>query len=331
MVFFLPGTKNFSYKSGQENKISFKNLYNISFLRPIFQTDIDESKVEQMVQSYLKNSDYFIFKNKIIVAVINEKLYLIDGQHRYEMIKQLYINHDIDDSLYICYFNVNSDEEMRKLFFEINMDSYKNQQYITLDEFTLNNYDLCKAYLEKEYGRFFSRTKNTNKYIYTITEFLEILVNKKYFDNNNFEKFINNLNKKNKLFYKLISYQDYIIENEKNFYVGEHDNIKNRFIVSLKNNNFIDYFLKDDIIPDHILKNKKQKIQPKLRIEVWKKEFGDNDEGNCPLCSCIINIEKNGFHCSHIISEKNGGKIELDNLRPLCERCNLKMGKNNWI
>jgi hypothetical protein len=31
------------------------------------------------------------FKNKITTAVINEQIYLIDGQQRYEMIKQLYI------------------------------------------------------------------------------------------------------------------------------------------------------------------------------------------------------------------------------------------------
>lgn len=329
-MFILPGSKNISYKSGQENKISFRNLYTTSFLRPIFQTDIDEIKVEQMVESYLRNPDYFIFKNKITTAVINEKIYLIDGQHRYEMIKQLYIHHDIDDLLYICYFNVNSDEEMRKLFFEINMDSYKNQHYISLDEFKLNNYDKCKTHLEKEYGRFFSKKKNTNSYIYTISEFLEKLTENNYFDNNDFENFQNNLIKKNKSFHKLICYQDYFIENKDDFYKDEHDIIKQRIIISLKNNNFIDYFLNDEVIPDHKFKYKKQKIQPKLRIEVWKKEFGNNDEGCCPLCSCLINISKNGFHCSHIISERNGGKLELKNLRPLCERCNLKMGKNNW-
>jgi hypothetical protein len=328
---FLPGTKYLIYKSGQENKISFKNLYNITFLKPAYQTDIDENKVEQMVKSYLKNPDYFIFKNKIVVAIINEKLYLIDGQHRFQMIQQLYINHDIDDYVYICYFNVNTDDEMRKLFFEINMDSYKNQHYISLDEFKLNNYDLCKTYLEKEYELFFIKKKNNNKHIYTITEFLEKLVNNNYFDNNNFEKFANDLIKKNNSFYKLISYQAYYIEDPKSFYVDECYSITNRIIISLKNNNFIDYFLNDEIIPDHKFKSKKQKIQPKLRIEVWKKEFGNNDTGECPLCSTIINISKNGFHCSHIISEKNGGKLELNNLRPLCEKCNLQMGINNWI
>ena len=43
--------------------------------------------------------------------------------------------------LYFCYFFVNNDEEMKKLFYEINKDSYKNQQYVVLDDFKLNLYD----------------------------------------------------------------------------------------------------------------------------------------------------------------------------------------------
>jgi hypothetical protein len=331
-MMILPGTKNCSYKTGQENKISFKNLYNTFFQRPIFQSDIDENKVEQMVESYLKNPDYFIFKNKLIVAIVNnEKLYLIDGQHRLNMIHQLYLIYNIDDMAYICYFNVNNDEEMRKLFNEINKDSYKNQNYISLDDFKINIYDLCKIFLEKEYGEFFSKKKNTKTNIYTIGEFVDKIINTNYFLNKSIENFMDDLKDKNNIFYKLISYQDYFIEDKSSFYVDEHNNISNRLIFSLKNNNFIDYFVDNNVIPDHRFKYKKQKIQPKLRIEVWRKEFGNNDTGKCPLCCNIINNSKNGFHCSHIISEYNGGKKEIDNLRPLCEKCNLKMGKNNWI
>ena len=51
--------------------------------------------------------------------------------------------------------------------------------------------------------------------------------------------------------------------------------------------------LTNTTIPDHKFKYKKQKIQPRLRIEVWKKEFGDNDDGICPLCKINrINISQ---------------------------------------
>jgi hypothetical protein len=333
----LPGNKNITFLNGQENKLSFKLIKNLIdnnlLIKPPFQTDLDEDKVKEMVNSYLLNPSYLIFKNKIIIAVINnEKLYLIDGQHRLQMAYELYSNYNKDDMLYFCYFFVNNDDDMKKLFYEINKDSYKNQQYVVLDDFKLNLYDFTKMFLEKKYSILFSKKKNINKNIYSISEFLQILLQNKYFDKfNNIDEIINNLEIKNNKFYKLISYRDYFIEDNKLFYVDEHDSINQHFIASLKNNNFIKYLLDDTVIPDHKFKYKKQKIPPKLRIEVWRKEFGNLDDGNCPLCNKLINNEKNGFHCSHIISEANGGKTDINNLRPLCEKCNIKMGKNNWI
>jgi len=337
----LLGKKINIFPNGQENILSFKSIKDIMdnnlLLKPPFQTDLDEDKVQEMIKSYLDNPSYLVFKNKIIIAVINyqmgenEKLYLLDGQHRLQMAYELYYNHNKDDMLYFCYFFVYNNDEMKKLFYEINKDSYKNQQYITLNEFQLNVYDQTKIFLENKYSMFFSKKKNINKNIYSISEFLQILLQKKYFDKyNNVDEIIYDLEIKNNKFYKLISYRNYFIEDEKLFYVDEHEPIKQQFICSIKNNNFIDYLLNDNEIPDHKFKYKKQKISPKLRIQVWRKEFNNTDNGKCPLCDKNIYIDNYGFHCSHIISEVNGGKTDINNLRPLCEACNLKMGKNNW-
>jgi len=301
----LPGKIHFKYQNGQENKISFKMITQVleegRLLKPKYQTDMDEDKINEMVQSYLKNPTHLIFKNKIVIAVINEeKLYLIDGQHRLQMARELYLNHDKDDELYLCYFYIKTDDDMKELFYEINKDSYKNYNYITLDEFNSNLYDYTRLYLERNYRDYFSQKKNTNKVIYSISEFMNILVERNFFNNyTKIEDIINEIENKNNKFYKLIS--DYLLDNT------------------------------NKTIPDHKFKYKKQKIQPRLRIEVWKKEFGENEEGICPLCNTTrIHIGKNGFHCSHIKSEKNGGATDITNLRPLCDKCNLKMGTRNW-
>ena len=49
------------------------------------------------------------------------------------------------------------------------------------------------------------------------------------------------------------------------------------------------------------------------------------------MCQCcnITTIAQMNFHCGHIISEFNGGKITIDNLIPLCQLCNSSMGKTN--
>ena len=68
-----------------ENKICFNKIKDLNLLNPIFQTDIDENKINEMVSSYLKNPDYFYFKNKIVVAVINH----------YNDLYSLYLNENV--------------------------------------------------------------------------------------------------------------------------------------------------------------------------------------------------------------------------------------------
>ena len=49
------------------------------------------------------------------------------------------------------------------------------------------------------------------------------------------------------------------------------------------------------------------------------------------LCVCyrLEEIDIQNFHTGHIISEKNGGEIILDNIIPICGQCNLSMGSTN--
>ena len=58
-------------------------------------------------------------------------------------------------------------------------------------------------------------------------------------------------------------------------------------------------------------KKKKETIPKKLRIKVWEKRFGDMGKGNC-FC-CQSELDKTDFHTGHIVSEFEGGKIEVNN------------------
>jgi len=35
------------------------------------------------------------------------------------------------------------------------------------------------------------------------------------------------------------------------------------------------------------------------------------------------------FHCGHVVSEINGGELEPENLKPICQSCNSSMGTTN--
>ncbi len=53
---------------------------------------------------------------------------------------------------------------------------------------------------------------------------------------------------------------------------------------------------------------------------------------NCYCYCCSVEpITKGNFECGHIISEKEGGEVKLENLRPICGLCNKSMGTKNML
>ena len=62
---------------------------------------------------------------------------------------------------------------------------------------------------------------------------------------------------------------------------------------------------------------------------VWNKYIGEEIGKTVCLCCKLTNISQMNFSCGHIISEHNGGDINLDNLKPICASCNLSMGTKN--
>lgn len=76
---------------------------------------------------------------------------------------------------------------------------------------------------------------------------------------------------------------------------------------------------------------KKQKIPVALREQVWIHRMGHSFEGKCPVTWCQNTITVFNFQSGHNIPESKGGKTDLDNLIPLCSRCNLSMGNDYTI
>ena len=80
-----------------------------------------------------------------------------------------------------------------------------------------------------------------------------------------------------------------------------------------------------------IKKYRKANIPKELREQVWLQTFGKIYENSCHIkwCSNIINVFD--FQVGHDIPESKGGKLTIDNLKPICSRCNLSMGNNYSI
>lgn len=78
-----------------------------------------------------------------------------------------------------------------------------------------------------------------------------------------------------------------------------------------------------------IKKYKKEKIPSTLRALVWNTYIGEGEgRGSCYACE-KEKLNPFEFECGHIIAESKGGETNLDNLRPVCTKCNRSIGSQN--
>ena len=78
-------------------------------------------------------------------------------------------------------------------------------------------------------------------------------------------------------------------------------------------------------------KKKKQSIPKNVRNIVWNHYIGEDIIKHRCLCCKKVLITNTNFEVGHVLSEKNGGTHEINNLRPICGSCNHSMGTENMV
>ncbi len=76
---------------------------------------------------------------------------------------------------------------------------------------------------------------------------------------------------------------------------------------------------------------RKRKIPKALAEQVWITKMGHRFEAKCFVKWCKNPINVFNYECGHNIPESKGGKTTLDNLLPICGRCNRSMGDRYTI
>jgi 5-methylcytosine-specific restriction endonuclease McrA len=76
---------------------------------------------------------------------------------------------------------------------------------------------------------------------------------------------------------------------------------------------------------------RKKKIPVALREQVWLKQKGRVFDGQCSVNWCKNIITVFDFQSGHNVPESRGGSTTIDNLIPICSRCNLSMGNSYTI
>jgi hypothetical protein len=325
-------------------KVTFKQFDKMNDIIdiPEIQGTLQIEKVNSMIDSYKKYKHHLLSRCLLTIAhciVGNEEhFYLLDGQHRREAALQLVKeNPDYNETMLLAIIEVNSQIEFNTLFEEINEDSSKCV-YKNLPIFDKEIYEKLKKLLINNYD-FLPKCSSSKNRLYEVSEFVELLCTKKIItfikknnDTANPKKIFNFLQKKDKEFFSKGQYLEIYNKNKDTFKIKEQDSINNKSAMFMKKNNFIDWILDENIEPMHDF-NKRYKISKQLQKDVWIKEFQSLPNGKCPIFNCdniLTSNIINSWQCGHIISIKNGGNNDINNLKPICPACNQKMSSTNW-
>jgi hypothetical protein len=74
---------------------------------------------------------------------------------------------------------------------------------------------------------------------------------------------------------------------------------------------------------------KKQKISNIFKRQCWNYWIGEHiGKIICPCCK-LTEISQLNFSCGHIIPESKGGKLIVENVRPICSNCNSSVYVDN--
>jgi len=78
-------------------------------------------------------------------------------------------------------------------------------------------------------------------------------------------------------------------------------------------------------------KYRKKSIPTKIRQMTWNKWIGEDIGKTKCLCCKETEITQMNFQAGHVKAESKGGKTTVNNLRPICSKCNQSMGTMNMF
>jgi hypothetical protein len=282
---------------------------------PNFQRLLNHQHLESIIDKYEKTfhkHKKINYYGAIILCEYNEKKYLIDGQHRFYALKHMYEKYNLDTNIILQIIFCNSNQEMKEHFKNINSNLELPDYILELENDEKKQIlQQLEQYLIKEYKNYYSKSQhpkfpNVNFVLWTNSFYQNKILEKENLKLDDLIKFIEEENKMMEEYFK------------------KNDTERYESIIKKSNKPF---FLSTLFQKKH----KKTKISSKLRNDVWNTYIGKEIGISKCFCCKLNTIEKGTsiYHCGHYISEKNGGKTNIENLRPICSDCNLSMSIYN--
>ena len=322
--------------------LNIKNAKCFNIKTPEWQRETYNDKINDIIKFQIKTYEKtknFMFINNIVIdyCIKDNSFYLIDGQHRYKAAIELANKHNYQINIWFEFILSNNLSEVKEHFDLINKHTLQPEK---ISDITKKLFD----YYQNKYKKIFKSDVKTTKKPYILSNvFISAIsylideLNKKHNKQHTFDEIITIINNKNIICSKYTLNDWKQIKDLKNLESIIDIADKNKFYLGIYTQSKKEYTYKwiQEILEYHEEKQKippikKQKIPPIKKQEIWEYWKGNVSKSNCHCCRKIT-IYSNSYHCGHVIAESNGGTLDIENLRPICQSCNSSMNNKNMI
>ena len=308
------------------------------------QRNIDVEHLQELIlfqQKHFKTFGCYSFSTQIVIAEMNGKYALVDGQHRLEAIRFLLgVNTEHASLIRVPVLSIQLTDlqDYDDVFVAVNKNKpvrlYKN----VTDWKTVGKH--VEKYFLENY-RIYLKTTNMPQVPHINLDYLL-----KYLDDGDyiqkmqigFEEFKTEMEELNQ-FYRM-HWKTYLQDTR---YLSNvsiwADKCERKqpsrplYLGMFRQYEWVDRIMEKHLHPDkyksyhdmiHIPINYRKKINKPLRKQVWLKRNANQLDGLCYVCQSSIHYDT--FECGHIVSVFCGGDTTYANLEPICKVCNCDMG-----
>ena len=327
----------------KRTQVIFEPIANVlEYQSPDVQRLLNDEHVKYLVEDQMKEYDEFgVFSllQSITCCDVNDKRYVIDGQHRLEAYKIIRSQgYSLCFSIPLVCYKVSTNTELLSYYSRINKHNPIQPLEMT-DEWLSYGKHFCTWFVS-EYKNYVKQDDTKSMCPNINLKSLMMYMNKY----NVFQRLphkcelivlINRIKKLNEHILKnktqIIQYQ-LKDDLKKRIDKCEKKYPNNPCMLGIwRNFEWIEMVLRSitsnvsiEDLSFSMFNLKRPKIERKKRINVWKKRNGSTMDGKCMVCEENLSFED--MECGHIESFFNGGSNDITNLEPICKTCNRDMG-----
>ena len=312
----------------------------IQLYLPSMQRELDaewvESLTEKIKEAFVEKG--FVDIGTIHIGIYDNTFHLIDGQHRYVVLNELF-KCRIIIPVHVKLYDLKKEQDLSELFAKINGSKPSKIYQSTQTQIIINTF---RKYMTEEYSEYFVKTDRPKKPNLNLQQTIDKMMEKDILGKlnithpNTLIEYVEELN----TYYRRTTFEtwnswkvkdvDVLLCYHKrpirHLYLGVFRNFEwvDRIIASKQNEQSYS-------LMNHVSLNFRITISKKKRRSVWDKRNISVGEGKCFVCKQTDDYDYDTFECGHIVACYWGGDTTLDNLEPICKKCNLDMGVQNLL